>query len=191
MRTILASSFISERCCRYPVLLAVDDFQALYCTSDYRDTEFNRIQGHHLSTSRLLLEYAGGLKSFVSSPAPLLSRFQTKSNSRVVRFWGLFLQHIRTISFLWNCVRLWGFYMIVRPGRMLSGPPRGSHTRMGCALSRFRPSLLQPRRQHCSKCGRTTWHYIQVHPHVPFLMCAEMIGFIPSCYRRVVLVEAY
>ncbi|KAF8507950.1 mitochondrial ribosomal death-associated protein 3-domain-containing protein [Hysterangium stoloniferum] len=47
-----------------PVLLAVDDFQALYCTSEYRDPDFNLIQSQHLSIPRLLLEYAGGLKSF-------------------------------------------------------------------------------------------------------------------------------
>lgn len=51
---------------RYPVLLAVDDFQALYRTSQYRDSDYNRIQSFHLSIPRLLLEYAGGFKPFVS-----------------------------------------------------------------------------------------------------------------------------
>ncbi|KAF8573593.1 hypothetical protein K439DRAFT_1665739 [Ramaria rubella] len=47
----------------HPVLVAVDDFQALYCTSEYRDPQYNLIQSHHLSIPRLLLEYAGGLKT--------------------------------------------------------------------------------------------------------------------------------
>ncbi|GJJ11338.1 hypothetical protein Clacol_005570 [Clathrus columnatus] len=48
----------------HPVLLAIDDFQALYCTSQYRDPDYNRIRSYHLSVPRLLLEYAGGLKSY-------------------------------------------------------------------------------------------------------------------------------
>jgi len=53
-------------CLRYPVLLAVDDFQALYCKTKYRDPNFNRIKPYHLSIPRLLLEYASGKKSFAS-----------------------------------------------------------------------------------------------------------------------------
>jgi len=48
----------------HPVLLAIDDFQALYCTSEYRDPDFKLVESYHLSIPRLLLEYAGGLKSF-------------------------------------------------------------------------------------------------------------------------------
>jgi len=49
---------------KYPVLLAVDDVQALYCTSKYRDPQFNFIKGFNLSMPRLILEYASGMKSF-------------------------------------------------------------------------------------------------------------------------------
>jgi len=50
---------------RFPVLLAIDDFQALYTHhSAYRDPHFNKIKPHHLSMPRLLLEYASGMKSF-------------------------------------------------------------------------------------------------------------------------------
>lgn len=50
---------------RYPVLLALDDFQALYHQTTYRDPLFNFIQAYHLSMPRLMLEYASGLRSFV------------------------------------------------------------------------------------------------------------------------------
>ncbi|KIJ55267.1 hypothetical protein M422DRAFT_23875 [Sphaerobolus stellatus SS14] len=46
----------------YPVLLAIDDFQALYCMSEYRGPDFNFIKSMHLSVPRILLDYAGGLK---------------------------------------------------------------------------------------------------------------------------------
>jgi len=47
-----------------PVLLAIDDFQALYCKTLYKDARFSTIRPLHLSMSRLLLEYASGKKSF-------------------------------------------------------------------------------------------------------------------------------
>ncbi|KAF7430623.1 37S ribosomal protein S23 mitochondrial [Pleurotus ostreatus] len=47
----------------YPVLLAIDDFQALYCTSRYRDPHFNSIRPYHLSLPRLLMEYASGKRT--------------------------------------------------------------------------------------------------------------------------------
>lgn len=50
---------------RYPVLLAIDDFQALYCKTSYKDPQFSTIKSYHLSMPRLLLEYASGKKSFV------------------------------------------------------------------------------------------------------------------------------
>jgi len=49
---------------KYPVLMAVDDFQSLYCKSAYRDPQFERINSYHLSMPRLLLEYASGKKTF-------------------------------------------------------------------------------------------------------------------------------
>ncbi|KAI6024439.1 mitochondrial ribosomal death-associated protein 3-domain-containing protein [Pisolithus marmoratus] len=48
----------------YPVLLAIDDFQAIYCKTKYRDPHYSRIQPFHLSMPRLLLEYASGLRQF-------------------------------------------------------------------------------------------------------------------------------
>jgi len=48
----------------YPVLLAIDAFQALYCKTSYKDPQFSTIKPYHLSMPRLLLEYASGKKSF-------------------------------------------------------------------------------------------------------------------------------
>ncbi|PSR70669.1 hypothetical protein PHLCEN_2v13442 [Hermanssonia centrifuga] len=49
----------------HPVLLAVDDFQALYRhTTLYRDPLFHGIKPYHMSLPRLLLEYASGKKVF-------------------------------------------------------------------------------------------------------------------------------
>ncbi|KAG6329114.1 hypothetical protein ID866_9974 [Astraeus odoratus] len=48
----------------FPVLLAIDDFQTIYCKTMYRDPHFSRIQPYHLSMPRLLLEYASGQKQF-------------------------------------------------------------------------------------------------------------------------------
>ncbi|KAJ6558985.1 mitochondrial ribosomal death-associated protein 3-domain-containing protein [Mycena sp. CBHHK59/15] len=49
---------------RFPVLLAIDDFQALFGHSHYRDPHFRLIRPHHLSMPRLLLEFASGRRSF-------------------------------------------------------------------------------------------------------------------------------
>ncbi|KAL0570223.1 hypothetical protein V5O48_011745 [Marasmius crinis-equi] len=50
---------------KYPVLLAIDDFQCLYTAhSAYRDPHFSRIRPYHLSMPRLLLEYASGKRKF-------------------------------------------------------------------------------------------------------------------------------
>lgn len=46
----------------FPVLIAIDDFQALCGRSLYRDPRFKAIRPHHLSMPRLLLEYAGGMR---------------------------------------------------------------------------------------------------------------------------------
>ncbi|CAL1715369.1 unnamed protein product [Somion occarium] len=49
----------------YPVLLALDNFQALYTrTTRYRDPKFEAIKPYHLSVPRLFLEYASGKKTF-------------------------------------------------------------------------------------------------------------------------------
>ncbi|KAG6887040.1 hypothetical protein C0992_001077 [Termitomyces sp. T32_za158] len=47
-----------------PVLFAVDDFQALYCRTAYRDPHFVPIRPYHLSVPRIIMEYASGKKSF-------------------------------------------------------------------------------------------------------------------------------
>jgi small subunit ribosomal protein S29 len=48
----------------FPVLLAIDDFQAIYCKSKYRDAHFSAINPYHLSMPRLLLEFASGQRQF-------------------------------------------------------------------------------------------------------------------------------
>ncbi|KAF8141850.1 mitochondrial ribosomal death-associated protein 3-domain-containing protein [Boletus edulis] len=48
----------------FPVLLAVDDFQAIYCKTKYRDPQFSTIKPYHLSMPRLLLEFASGQRQF-------------------------------------------------------------------------------------------------------------------------------
>ncbi|KAF9244207.1 mitochondrial ribosomal death-associated protein 3-domain-containing protein [Melanogaster broomeanus] len=53
-----------EKQTTFPVLLAVDDFQAIYCRSTYKDPNFSAIQPYHLSMPRLLLEYASGQRKF-------------------------------------------------------------------------------------------------------------------------------
>ncbi|TDL23805.1 hypothetical protein BD410DRAFT_787085 [Rickenella mellea] len=50
---------------QYPVLFAVDDFQALYCDKTiYRDAEFSHIRPWHMSMPRLIMDYASGKKTF-------------------------------------------------------------------------------------------------------------------------------
>ena len=53
---------------QYPVLLAIDDFQALFTNTTYRDPHFAMLKSWHLSMPRLLMEYAGGEKTFVRRP---------------------------------------------------------------------------------------------------------------------------
>ncbi|KAI5124226.1 hypothetical protein M0805_005076 [Coniferiporia weirii] len=49
---------------KHPVLLAIDEFQALYCKTAYRDQHYEHIKSFHLSLPRLLMEYASGKKTF-------------------------------------------------------------------------------------------------------------------------------
>ncbi|KAF8493178.1 mitochondrial ribosomal death-associated protein 3-domain-containing protein [Russula emetica] len=49
---------------RVPVLLAIDDFQALFTRTAYKTPHFQKIRAWHLSMPRLLLEYTSGQKSF-------------------------------------------------------------------------------------------------------------------------------
>ncbi|KAH9933487.1 mitochondrial ribosomal death-associated protein 3-domain-containing protein [Fomitopsis serialis] len=48
----------------YPVLLAVDDMQAMYGYSLYRDAHYRQIMAQHLAIPRMILEYASGKKAF-------------------------------------------------------------------------------------------------------------------------------
>ena len=50
------------------MLIAIDDFQALYQYSRYKDPLFNRLPSYALSMPRFVLEYASGMRSFVSIP---------------------------------------------------------------------------------------------------------------------------
>ncbi|KAF5386123.1 hypothetical protein D9615_002174 [Tricholomella constricta] len=47
-----------------PVLFAVDDFQALYCRTAYRDPHFVAIRPYHLSVPRLIMDFASGKRAF-------------------------------------------------------------------------------------------------------------------------------
>ena len=47
------------------MLLAIDDFQALYNLSTYRDPYFKMVKAYHLTLPRTLLEFASGKQSFV------------------------------------------------------------------------------------------------------------------------------
>ncbi|KAI0718085.1 mitochondrial ribosomal death-associated protein 3-domain-containing protein [Cerioporus squamosus] len=47
-----------------PVLLAIDDFQALYNMSLYRDPYYKLVKAYHLSLPRMLLEFASGKQAF-------------------------------------------------------------------------------------------------------------------------------
>ncbi|KAH6887175.1 mitochondrial carrier protein [Coprinopsis sp. MPI-PUGE-AT-0042] len=48
----------------FPVLFAVDDFQALFHKSAYKDPFFNSIKSFHLSVPRMILDYASGRRGF-------------------------------------------------------------------------------------------------------------------------------
>ncbi|KAF9045743.1 hypothetical protein BDZ89DRAFT_942526 [Hymenopellis radicata] len=49
---------------QHPVLLAIDDFQALFARTLYLDPHFTAIQSYHLSMPRLLMQFASGQRSF-------------------------------------------------------------------------------------------------------------------------------
>ncbi|TFK39592.1 mitochondrial ribosomal death-associated protein 3-domain-containing protein [Crucibulum laeve] len=55
---------------KYPVLVAVDEFQGLYNKTMYRDPHFNTIAPYHLSMPRLLMEYASSQPSFTKDAYP-------------------------------------------------------------------------------------------------------------------------
>ncbi|KAI0736464.1 mitochondrial ribosomal death-associated protein 3-domain-containing protein [Fomitopsis betulina] len=49
---------------QYPVLLAVDDIQAMYGYSMYRDLHYRQVMAQHLAIPRMILEFASGRKAF-------------------------------------------------------------------------------------------------------------------------------
>ncbi|TFL01013.1 mitochondrial ribosomal death-associated protein 3-domain-containing protein [Pterulicium gracile] len=49
---------------QFPVLLAVDEFQAIYCKTQYRDPNFAGISSYHLSVPRMLMEFASAKRTF-------------------------------------------------------------------------------------------------------------------------------
>jgi len=56
-----------------PVLVAVDEVQALFSTSGVRTPDFRVLESYHLSTPNLFLDYLTGKKSFVCPPSLLHS----------------------------------------------------------------------------------------------------------------------
>lgn len=63
------------------VLLAVDEVQALFMTSEYRSPDFTLLESYALSLPRLLLDYISGRKAFVSAIFASIFRF-TRANTR-------------------------------------------------------------------------------------------------------------
>jgi small subunit ribosomal protein S29 len=55
-----------------PVLVAVDEVQALFSTSGVRTPDFRVLESYDLSTPNLFLDYLTGKKSFVCPPYPFL-----------------------------------------------------------------------------------------------------------------------
>jgi hypothetical protein len=55
-----------------PVLVAVDEVQALFSTSGVRTPDFRILESYDLSTPNLFLDYLTGKKSFVGPPYPFL-----------------------------------------------------------------------------------------------------------------------
>jgi small subunit ribosomal protein S29 len=51
---------------KFPVLVAVDDFQALFHNSAYKDPFFQAIRPHHLSLPRTFLEFASGQRTLAN-----------------------------------------------------------------------------------------------------------------------------
>ncbi|SGZ17619.1 BQ5605_C020g09133 [Microbotryum silenes-dioicae] len=48
----------------HPVLLAIDQAQGLFNTTQYVDPTYRKLEAHDLSLPRLLLDYVGGVKNF-------------------------------------------------------------------------------------------------------------------------------
>ncbi|KAF9070753.1 mitochondrial ribosomal death-associated protein 3-domain-containing protein [Rhodocollybia butyracea] len=65
--SVAFETLIGELCAqsKIPILLAIDDFQALYTPkSSYRDPHFSAIRPYHLALPRILLELASGKRFF-------------------------------------------------------------------------------------------------------------------------------
>ena len=56
-----------------PVLVAIDEVQALYSTSGLRTPDYRILESYDLSTPKIFLDYLTGKKTFVScSPCPAI-----------------------------------------------------------------------------------------------------------------------
>lgn len=51
---------------QYPVLLAIDEVQALFSTSEVRTPDYSILESYHLSTPSLILDYLTGKETLVS-----------------------------------------------------------------------------------------------------------------------------
>lgn len=66
---------------RHPVLLALDDAQALFATSAYVDPSYAPLEAFALTVPRLLLSYISGAKSFASGTVLLAASLLSKHTS--------------------------------------------------------------------------------------------------------------
>ncbi|KAE9390570.1 hypothetical protein BT96DRAFT_865483 [Gymnopus androsaceus JB14] len=67
LASVALETLLNELCqqSKIPVLLAVDDFQAIYNEkTTYRDPHFSAIRPYHLAIPRYILEFASGKRSF-------------------------------------------------------------------------------------------------------------------------------
>lgn len=67
-RNVVGGQLYSPRRCRYPVLFAVDDVQALYAATKYKNPQFETLQSYNFSVPRLALNFLSGRKNLVSDP---------------------------------------------------------------------------------------------------------------------------
>jgi hypothetical protein len=54
----------------FPVLIAIDEVQALFSTSGLRTPDYKILESYHLSTPNLFLNYLTGEKTLVCPPPP-------------------------------------------------------------------------------------------------------------------------
>jgi len=64
-----------------PVLLAIDDAQSLFATSDYLDPSYTALESFSLSVPRLLLAFVSGTKAFAQGAVVLAPSLLSKKTS--------------------------------------------------------------------------------------------------------------